>query len=379
MKVLTLKQKQNENHYPIDLIDSSLFYLSKTTTVFPVADFTIYEKKGQRSKAIHTVKDAIEFPYEYPFISYAVRNISTHQVFYTFFRYNLVSKEQHEVGTVHYTFDAELEGVFMTDTEVMYIIRKIDESDYDDDTTFYLLDAKKQKQYVIKEPSFQDSISTPTIFSHKGDPYLLLNPYYFETWEKEDHFRLKGQLFKEKEYIAVMPLKHFIRDVKAGAPLNTLLIEEKNKGGFARVIAENGDSIFYVQKDFSTKKEELIELSKDTLQKKSYFLPSGFSYHSIRIFNDNVYFASIDEDYFYSPMKKEIFRLEHTYFQHLSGVMNVYVHYLDHRYIVADCWTRNNGADLFYVAIIDKETRNVQYFEDKALGCEVYDQTVVIY
>ncbi len=379
MKVLHLKQNQNETHYPIDLIDSSLFYLSKTSTVFPVADFTIYENKGQRSKTIHSVKNAIEFPYEYPYINYAVRMLSNQQVFYTFFRFNLLSKNLKEVGTVHYSFEAELEGIFMTDTEVMYTISEIDEIDYEDETTIYLLDAKKQKQYVINEPTLQNSISTPALFLHKGDSYLLLNPYYMETWEKEDNFRQRGKLKSENEYIAIIPLKHFIRDIKAGSPLNLFFIEEIDENGFSRVIAENGDSIFYIRKDFISKKEELVELNKDTLQKKYYFLPSEFSYHSIRIFNDNVYFVSIDEDYFYSPMKKEIFRLEHTYFQHLSGIMNVYVHYLDQRFIVADCWTRNNGVDLFYVAIIDKELRRIQYFEDKTLGCEVYDQTVIIY
>jgi hypothetical protein len=379
MKVISLKQKPNEYHYPIDLIDSSLFYLSKTTTVFPVADFTIFEKKVQRTKAIHTVKDAIEFPYEFPFISYATRSLSTQQVFYTFYRYNLLSKDLEEVGSVHYPFDAELEGVFMTQTEVMYIIRKMDQDDYDDEITFYLFDTKKQKQYVIHDTTFHDSISTPTLFLHKGESYLLLNPYFTETWEKEDDSSHHESFMKEDEFIGVIPLKQYIRDVKAGTPIHATIIEEKNKNGFVRVIAENPESIFYIRKDFSTKKEELIELNKDTFQRKSYLLPSGFSYHSIRIFNDTVYFVSTDEDYFYSPMKKEIFRLEHTYFQHLSGVMNVYVHYLDQRYIVADCWTRNHGEDLFYVAIVDKETRHIQYFEDKTLGCEVYDQTVVIY
>jgi hypothetical protein len=380
MKVISLKQNPNIYHYPIDLIDSSLFYLAKTTTVFPVADFTIFEKKGQRTKAIHSVKDAIEFPYEYPYISYATRSISTNQVFYTFFRYNLISKDLEEVGSVHYPFDAELEGVFMTQTEVMYIIRKMDQDDYDDDTTFYLFDTKKQKQYVIHDSTFHDSLSTPTLFLHKGESYLLLNPYFTETWEKEDVSSYNhDDLMKEDEFIGVIPLKQYIKDVKAGTPIHATIIEERNKGGFVRVIAENPESIFYIRKDFGTKKEELIEFNKDSFQRKSYLLPSGFSYHSIRIFNDTVYFVSTDEDYFYSPMKKEIFRLEHTYFQHLSGVMNVYVHYLDQRYIVADCWTRNHGEDLFYVAIVDKQTRHIQYFEDKTLGCEVYDQTVVIY
>jgi hypothetical protein len=261
----------------------------------------------------------------------------------------------------------------------MYIIRKMDQDDYDDEITFYLFDTKKQKQYVIHDTTFHDSISTPTLFLHKGESYLLLNPYFTETWEKEDDSSHHESFMKEDEFIGVIPLKQYIRDVKAGTPIHATIIEEKNKNGFVRVIAENPESIFYIRKDFSTKKEELIELNKDTFQRKSYLLPSGFSYHSIRIFNDTVYFVSTDEDYFYSPMKKEIFRLEHTYFQHLSGVMNVYVHYLDQRYIVADCWTRNHGEDLFYVAIVDKETRHIQYFEDKTLGCEVYDQTVVIY
>lgn len=71
MNIISLKQtqKHNEYFYPIDMIDSSLFYLSKTTTVFPVANFSIYEKRGKRTKEIHTVKNAIEFPYEYPFVT----------------------------------------------------------------------------------------------------------------------------------------------------------------------------------------------------------------------------------------------------------------------------------------------------------------------
>lgn len=245
--------------------------------------------------------------------------------------------------------------------------------------TFIYMMQRNKKQFVINDQSMHESISTPTIFLHKNEPYILHNPFYSETWEKEDYFRggLRSRL--EREFVGVYPLKQFIKDVKAGIPFQPLIIEEKDCGGFVRVIAENADSIFYIRKNFTTQKEELVELNKDSFQQRNYFLPDGLSYHSIRIFNDNVYFVSTEEDYFYSPMKKEIFRLEHTYFQHLSGVMNVYVHYLDHRYIVVDCWTRNHGEDLFYVAIVDKETRKVQYFQDKTLGCEVYDQTVVIY
>jgi hypothetical protein len=384
MKVISLKQKQkqNQNYYPVDFIDTSLFYLSKTTTIFPVADITVFEKKGQRSKAIHSVKDAIEFPYEYPYISYATRAFSANTAFFTFYRFNLLSKEVVEVGTVHYPFDVELEGIFMTDSEVMYSISRMTESDYDEEITFYLFDAKKQKQYIIKDPSLNDSVSTPTVFLHKGEQYLLLNPFYSETWEKEDYYRSKSSLAeppKEDEFVGILSLKQYIKDIKADHPIHATILDEKGKDGFVRVIAENGEAIFYIRKDFTSKKEELVELNKDTFEKKSYLLPLGFSYHSIRIFNDNVYFVSTEEDYFYSPMKKEIFRLEHTYFQHLDGVMNVYVHYLDHRYIVADCWTRNHGEDLFYVVIVDKETRKVQYFMDKSLGCEVYDQTVIIY
>ncbi|MBM7659786.1 hypothetical protein JOC85_000553 [Bacillus mesophilus] len=379
MKVISLKNNSsNEHYYPIDLIDSSLFYLSKTTTVFPVADFTIYEKKGQRTKAIHSVRDAIEFPYEFPFLSYAVRIVSTNQVFYTFYRFNLLSKEISEIGSVHFPFDAELEGVFMTQSEVMFIIRKMDPNSYDDEVTYYLFDGKKDKQYVINDTTFHESISTPTIFAHKGEPYLLLNPFYSETWEKEDLARNQDSL-KVKEYIGVISLKQYIKDVKAEFPIHPYILDEMGGNGFIRVIAENADYIYYIRKEFHQSKEELIELNKDTFQKNSYPLPKGFSYHSIRIFNDTVYFVSTEEDYFYSPMKKEIFRLEHTYFQHLPGVMNVYVHYMDERYIVADCWTRNHGEDLFYVAIIDKKARDIQYFEDKSLGCEVIDQTVVIY
>lgn len=199
--------------------------------------------------------------------------------------------------------------------------------------------------------------------------------------EKEDLFHRHdfSSQVKENEYVGIISLKQFIKNVKAGQSIEPLLIENTLRNGFVRVIAENVESIFYVRKDFETKIEELIELNKDTLQKSSYLLPAGFSYHSIRIFNDSVYFVSTDEDYFYSPMKREIFRLEHTYFQHLSGIMNVYVHYLDKQYIVADCWTRNHEEDLFYVAIVDKDKRTVQYFVDQSLGCEVYDQTVVIY
>jgi hypothetical protein len=382
MKVISLKQNQEQYHYPLDLIDTSLFYLSKTTTVFPLSDITIHEKKGQRTKTIHSVKDAIEFPYEYAYFSYATRTLSANTAFYTFYRLNLLSKEVHEVGTVHYPFDVELEGIFMTDTEVMYSISKIIASDYEDETTYYLFDAKKQKEYVIQDSFLRGSISTPTIFLHKGEQYLLLNPFYSETWEKEDYFRNQSRLTevnKENENISIISLKQYIRDIKTETPIRSSVLDEKGIDGFIRVIAENGESIFYIRKDFKTKKEELIELNKETFQKKSYLLPVGFSYHSIRIFNDNVYFVSTEEDYFYSPMKKEIFRLEHTYFGHLDSVMNVYVHYLDHRYIVADCWTRNNGEDLFYVAIVDKETRDIQYFVDKSLGCEVYDQTVVVY
>ncbi|WP_246938635.1 hypothetical protein [Bacillus pinisoli] len=378
MKVITLKNNTNEHYYPIDLIDSSLFYLSKVTTIFPVADFTIYEKNKNRTKEIHTVKDAVEFPYEFPYVSYATRTVSSNQVFYTFYRFHLLSKELHEIGSTHFPFDAELEGVFMTDHEVMFIIRKMDPSSYEDDVTHYLLDAKKEKQFVINDHTFHDAISTPTLFTHKGDTYLLLNPYYMETWEKEDHARYH-ELNKEKEFIGVISLKQYMKDVKSDYPIHPLIIDETDRNGFIRVIAENADSIYYIRKDFPTNKEELIELNKDDFGKRSYLLPKGFSYHSIRIFNDTVYFVSTEEDYFYSPMKKEIFRLEHTYFQHLPGVMNVYVHYLDERYIVADCWTRNHGEDLFYVAIVDKQERKIQYFEDKALGCEVYDQTIVIY
>ncbi|WP_456275894.1 hypothetical protein [Bacillus sp. AK128] len=378
MKVISLKNKSNEHYYPIDLIDTSLFYLSKTTTIFPIADFTVFEKKGQRSKAIHSVKDAIEFPYEFPYLNYAVRIMSTNQVFYTFYRFHLISKELSEIGSVHFSYDAELEGIFMTETEVMYLVRKMDPNDYEDEVTYYLFDAKKEKQYVIHDNSLQDSISTPTIFNHQGEAYLLLNPYYSETWEKEDQAKYQ-ELQKTNEFIGVLPLKQYIKNIKADFPISPTIIEEINQNGFVRVIAENEDFIYYIRKNFPSKKEELVELSKDSFLKKSYPLPSGFSYHSIRIFNDTVYFVSTDEDYFYSPMKKEIFRLEHTYFQHLPGVMNVYVHYLDEQYIVADCWTRNHGEDLFYVAIIDKHARDIQYFKDKALGCEVFDQTVVIY
>jgi hypothetical protein len=379
MKVISLKNNSSSEHYyPIDLIDSSLYYLSKTTTVFPVADLTIFEKKGQRTKAIHSVRDAIEFPYEFPFLNYAVRIVSTNQVFYTFYRFHLLSKEVYEIGSVHFPFDAELEGVFMTQSEVMFIIRKMDPSNYDDEVTYYLFDGKKDKQYVINDMTFHESISTPTIFTHKGEPYLLLNPFYSETWEKEDLARTQESP-KGKEYIGVISLKQYIKDVKAEFPIHPYILDEMDGNGFIRVIAENAEFIYYIRKEFHFKKEELIELNKDTFQRVSYPLPSGFSYHSIRIFNGTVYFVSTEEDYFYSPMKKEIFRLEHTYFQHLPGVMNVYVHYLDERYIVADCWTRNHGEDLFYVAIIDKKARNIQYFEDKALGCEVIDQTVVVY
>lgn len=378
MKVISLKNKSNDHYYPIDFIDSSLFYLSKLTTIFPVADFTIYEKNKQRSKAIHNVKDAVEFPYEYPYVSYATRAVSSNQVFYTFYRFHLLSKELREIGSVHFPFDAELEGVFMTDNEVMFTIRKMDPNNYEDEVTHYLFDAKKDRQYVINDPTFHHSISTPTLFTHKGETYLLLNPYFAETWEKEEQVRYQDAK-REKEFIGVISLKQYLKDVKADHPIQPLIIEEKDQLGFVRVIAENVESIYYIRKDFNSKTEELMELNKDTFEKKSYQLPSGFSYHSIRIFNDTVYFVSTDEDYFYSPMKKEIFRLEHTYFQHLPGVMNVYVHYLDERYIVADCWTRNHSEDIFYVAIVDKQERNIQYFEDKTLGCEVFDQTIVIY
>jgi hypothetical protein len=383
MKVISLNSKHNEHHYPIDLIDSSLFFISKSTTVFPVSNFTINEKRGSRTKTIHSVKDGIEFPYEFPYLNYATRSISSHQVYYTFYRFHLISKIVEEVGTVNFPFDVELEGVFMTSNEVMFSIRKVDHANFDEDeeVAVYLFDAKKQKTYLIPDKSLSYSISTPTIFEHKGDQYLLLNPFYVETWEKEDIYKNTGYYtpIDENEYISIIPLKQFVKDVKAGMSLRPLIIEEKKEDGFVRVIAENMESIYYIRKDFSLKKEELVELNKDTLNKRSYLLPNGFSYHSIRIFNDNVYFVSTEEDYFYSPIKKEIFRLEHTYFEHLSGVMNVYIHHVDTRYIVADCWTRNNQEDRFYVAMVDKETRSVSYYNDKTLGCEVYEDTVVIF
>ncbi|MFD1735282.1 hypothetical protein ACFSCX_01770 [Bacillus salitolerans] len=381
MKVISLKQKDTEQIQPIDLIDSSLFYISKSTSVFPVSNFTIYEKKGARTKAIHTVQDGIEFPYEFPYLSYATRTVSSHQVYYTFYRFHLISKLVEEIGTVHYPADVELEGIFMTSQEVMYYIRKVKDHDEDDEITYYLFDAKKQKDYVLLEHFLANSISTPTVYEYDEEWYLVFNPFYLETWEKEDLYRKKltETTLPSEEFISIIPLKQFIKEAKAGTPISGILIEEKKHDGFVRVIAENGDSIFYVRKNYLDQKEELVELSKQTFAKKSYPLPTGFSYHSIRVFNEHVYFVSTEEDYFYSPIKKEIFRIDHTYFEHLIGVMNVYVHYVDHQYIVADCWTRNNQEDRFYVAVVDKENRSVMYFDGKSLGCEVFDQTVVIY
>lgn len=382
MNVISIKENKNLNYtqYPIDLIDTSLFFVSKSTTTYPLADMTIYERKGQRTREIHSINSAIDFPYEYPFVSYATRSSSANVAFYTFYRFNLINKELHEVGTIHFPQDVELEGIFMTDSEVMYSI--FNKDDEDDENSLQLFDAKKQRVYTIEDRYLRSSISTPTIFHRKGEPHLLLNPYLVDTWESEESFRRKGELPDltiHNEYIGVISLKQFIKDCKAGVPFSTTLVETKQIDGFARVIAENIESIFYIRKDFVSQVVELVEVNKETFEKSFFRLPNGFSYNTIRIFNDHVYFVSTEEDYFYSPIKKEIFRLEHTYFQHLNDLLSVYVHYIDDRYIVADCWTRSDGKDLFHIAIVDKLTKNVQYFSGKSLACEVYDQTVIIY
>ncbi|MBM6618308.1 hypothetical protein [Bacillus suaedaesalsae] len=384
MKVISLKdnKKINSIQYPLDLIDTSLFFVSKSTTTYPLADMTIYEKKSKRSKEIHSINSVIDFPYEYPFVSYATHSSSGNVAFYTFFRFNLISKELHEVGTIHLPQESEFEGIFMTDSEVMYSVFNKDADESDDETSLYLFDAKKQRVYTIEDRYLRSAISTPTIFQRKGEAHLLLNPYLVDTWESEESYRNQEDvpdISAHFEYIGVISLKQFVKECKANIPFSITMIDSKEIDGFTRVIAENIDSFFYIRKDYATQIVELVQVNKETFNKSIYQLPNGFSYNTIRIFNDHVYFVSTTEDYFYAPIKKEIFRIEHTYFQHLDDLLSVYVHYIDERYIVADCWTRKDAKDLFHVAIVDKLTKEVQYFNGKSMACEVFDQTVIIY
>ncbi|KAA0546493.1 hypothetical protein FZW96_14700 [Bacillus sp. BGMRC 2118] len=384
MNVISLKdsKKINSIQYPIDLIDASLFYVSKSTTTYPLADMTIYEKKGNRTKEIHKMNNAIDFPYEYPFINYATYTSSGNAAFYTFFRFHLISKELHEVGTIHFPHEIEFEGEFMTDTEVMYSVFNKDADEDENETSLYLFDAKKQRVYSVNDRFLNSSLSTPTIFHRNGEAHLLLNPYLVDTWESEESYRNQEDIIDVSshfEYIGVISLKQFVKECKANVPFSISIVDKKDIDGFTRVIAENMESFFYIRKDYPTQIVELVQVDKVTFEKEMYRLPNGFSYNTIRIFNDHVYFVSTEEDYFFAPIKKEIFKIEHTYFQHLKDLLNVYVHYIDERYIVTDCWTRSDGKDLFHVAIIDKLTQNVQYYNGKSIACEVFDQTVIIY